>query len=49
MKVVVNVRSSSEGGENLGSGFIIDHVMIATNFHLISECRAAAGFGPAWP
>jgi serine protease Do len=34
---VVNVRSASEGGENLGSGFIIDQKgLIATNFHLIS-------------
>ncbi|HKP86093.1 MAG TPA: trypsin-like peptidase domain-containing protein, partial [Blastocatellia bacterium] len=34
---VVNVRSASESGENLGSGFIIDaRGLIATNFHLIS-------------
>jgi serine protease Do len=34
---VVNVRSTAEGGENLGSGFIIDQKgLIATNFHLIS-------------
>lgn len=34
---VVNVRSAGEGGENLGSGFIIDGKgLIATNFHLIS-------------
>ena len=37
-EVVVNVRSSAEGGENLGSGFIIDQRgLIATNFHLISN------------
>jgi serine protease Do len=36
-KVVVNVRSMSESGENLGSGFIIDQKgLIITNFHLIS-------------
>ena len=35
--VVVNVRSLAEGGENLGSGFIIDAKgLIATNFHLIN-------------
>ncbi|HST22129.1 MAG TPA: trypsin-like peptidase domain-containing protein, partial [Blastocatellia bacterium] len=34
---VVNVRSVSESGESLGSGFIIDPKgLIATNFHLIS-------------
>jgi serine protease Do len=34
---VVNVRSVSESGENLGSGFIIDSKgLIATNFHLIN-------------
>jgi serine protease Do len=34
---VVNVRSVSEFGENLGSGFIIDRRgFIVTNFHLIS-------------
>lgn len=34
---VVNVRSVSESGENLGSGFIIDPKgLIATNFHLIN-------------
>ena len=36
--VVVNVRSNSEGGESLGSGFIIDkRGLIVTNFHLISN------------
>ncbi|HYP29168.1 MAG TPA: trypsin-like peptidase domain-containing protein [Blastocatellia bacterium] len=36
--VVVNVRSSSQLGENLGSGFIIDQKgIIVTNFHLISN------------
>jgi serine protease Do len=35
--VVVNVRALSEGGENLGSGFVIDQRgLIATNFHLIA-------------
>ena len=34
---VVNIRSVSESGENLGSGFIIDPKgLIATNFHLIN-------------
>jgi serine protease Do len=34
---VVNVRSLSEAGENLGSGFIIDkRGLIATNFHLVT-------------
>src|SRR5215813_10904378 len=45
-EVVVNVRSVSELGENLGSGFIIDkRGLIATNFHLISatERRGIAG------
>jgi S1-C subfamily serine protease len=37
-QVVVNVRSMSESGESLGSGFIIDKKgLIATNFHLISN------------
>src|SRR5262245_6819212 len=37
-QVVVNVRSISESGESLGSGFIIDkRGLIATNFHLISN------------
>jgi serine protease Do len=36
--VVVNIRSFSDGGENLGSGFIIDQRgLIVTNFHLISK------------
>jgi serine protease Do len=35
--VVVNIRSTAEGGENLGSGFIIDkRGLIITNFHLIA-------------
>lgn len=39
--VVVNVRSSSEMGENLGSGFIIDkNGLIITNFHLISDVQS---------
>jgi serine protease Do len=38
--VVVNVRSSSDMGENLGSGFIIDkNGLIITNFHLISDVQ----------
>jgi serine protease Do len=45
--VVVNVRSLAEGGENLGSGFIIDPKgLIATNFHLIN---AAEGRRTATP
>ena len=45
-EVVVNVRSSSEGGENLGSGFIIDQRgLIATNFHLISNSEPRRGSG----
>lgn len=37
-EIVVNVRSNSEGGESLGSGFIIDkRGLIVTNFHLISN------------
>jgi len=38
--VVVNVRSLAEGGENIGSGFIIDAKgLIATNFHLINAAE----------
>ncbi|HYM00750.1 MAG TPA: hypothetical protein VEZ90_17475, partial [Blastocatellia bacterium] len=33
--VVVNIKSVSEAGEALGSGFIVDHTgLIVTNFHL---------------
>jgi S1-C subfamily serine protease len=43
-EVVVNVRSHGEGGENLGSGFIIDQKgLIATNFHLISATESRRG------
>jgi serine protease Do len=39
-EVVVNIRSLSEGGESLGSGFIIDQRgLIVTNFHLISNTQ----------
>ena len=39
-EVVVNVRSRAEGGENIGSGFIIDAKgLIATNFHLINAAE----------
>src|SRR5437867_215947 len=49
-EVVVNVRSSSEGGENLGSGFIIDQRgLIATNFHLISNAEPRRGSGQRGP
>src|SRR5436853_7931308 len=41
--IVVNIRSSAEGGENLGSGFIIDQRgLIVTNFHLISNTDSVA-------
>jgi S1-C subfamily serine protease len=43
-EVVVNVRSISDTGENLGSGFIIDRRgFIATNFHLISSGEPRRG------
>jgi serine protease Do len=49
-EVVVNVRSISEAGENLGSGFIIDHRgLIATNFHLISSGEARRGSSQRGP
>ncbi len=39
--VVVNIRSSADSGENLGSGFIIDQRgLIVTNFHLISNAES---------
>jgi serine protease Do len=39
-RVVVNVRSNSASGENLGSGFIIDASgFIVTNFHLIAAAE----------
>src|SRR5262249_13403715 len=39
-EVVVNVRALSEGGENLGSGFIINkRALIATNFQLIANAE----------
>ena len=45
-EVVVNIRSTSEAGESLGSGFIIDQRgFIATNFHLISSAEARRGAG----
>ena len=49
-EVVVNVRSISEGGENLGSGFIIDQRgFIATNFHLISNAEPRRGSSQRGP
>jgi serine protease Do len=40
-EVVVNVRSNPEGGESLGSGFIIDSKgLIITNFHLIANTES---------
>ncbi|MEK6324791.1 MAG: trypsin-like peptidase domain-containing protein [Acidobacteriota bacterium] len=49
-EVVVNVRSSAESGENLGSGFIIDRRgFIATNFHLISNAEPRRGLGQRGP
>lgn len=49
-EVVVNVRSTSENGENLGSGFIIDQRgYIATNFHLISNAEPRRGSGQRGP
>ncbi|HEU4390743.1 MAG TPA: trypsin-like peptidase domain-containing protein [Blastocatellia bacterium] len=44
--IVVNVRSSGDSGENLGSGFIIDpRGLIITNLHLITanDSRRAQG------
>src|SRR5258708_1072324 len=49
-EVVVNVRSISEGGESLGSGFIIDQRgFIATNFHLISNAEPRRGSSQRGP
>ena len=49
-EVVVNVRSLSDSGENLGSGFIIDPKgLIATNFHLISNSEARRGSSQRGP
>jgi serine protease Do len=45
--VVVNVRSLAEGGESLGSGFIIDAKgLIATNFHLINAAEGRRAVTP---
>src|SRR5205085_12463922 len=45
--VVVNVRSLAEGGENIGSGFIIDSKgLIATNFHLINAAEGRRTMTP---
>jgi serine protease Do len=45
--VVVNVRSLAEGGENIGSGFIIDPKgLIATNFHLINAAEGRRTLTP---
>ncbi|MEN3332839.1 MAG: hypothetical protein V7641_2204 [Blastocatellia bacterium] len=45
--VVVNVRSMAEGGENIGSGFIIDPKgLIATNFHLINAAEGRRTLTP---
>lgn len=39
--VVVNIHSTAQTGENLGSGFIIDQRgLIITNFHLISNAES---------
>lgn len=43
--VVVNIRSFSDSGENLGSGFIINQSgLIVTNFHLISRSEPLRPF-----
>jgi serine protease Do len=48
--VVVNVRSLAEGGESLGSGFIIDSKgLIATNFHLINAAEGRRTLTPRSP
>jgi len=47
--VVVNVKSLSDAGESLGSGFIIDRRgLIATNFHLISATERRGHAGQEW-